>query len=152
MTAITMARYTLAFDTPFLLSVYIMTIYRHWIVFYLFTITDKYISILSPSLLCPQFPFNFLFTFTMEFQRPLCLFLFLFITLISTSQANNFSVRWTPNPSENYNQWSGRNRFQVNDTIGNSLICFIFVELILSNCFNKFDFKKIEFNKIISAF
>ncbi|TKY66505.1 Early nodulin protein 2 [Spatholobus suberectus] len=55
----------------------------------------------------------------MEFQRPLCL-LFL-LTLLSSSQAHKFNVGgsqgWVPNPSESYNNWAGRNRFQTNDTI-----------------------------------
>ncbi|KAG5046944.1 hypothetical protein JHK86_016350 [Glycine max] len=56
----------------------------------------------------------------MEFQKPLWLFLLL-LTLLSSSQANKFNVGgskgWVPNPSESYNNWAGRNRFQINDTI-----------------------------------
>ncbi|RDX68319.1 Early nodulin-like protein 2, partial [Mucuna pruriens] len=56
----------------------------------------------------------------MEFQRLLCLFLFL-LTLLSSSQAYKFNVGgsqgWVPNPSESYNNWAGRNRFQINDII-----------------------------------
>ncbi|CAL0303766.1 unnamed protein product [Lupinus luteus] len=56
----------------------------------------------------------------MELQGPLCFVLVLF-TLVSISQARIFYVGgnagWVPNPAENYNQWSGRNRFQINDTL-----------------------------------
>ncbi|CAJ1978553.1 unnamed protein product [Sphenostylis stenocarpa] len=56
----------------------------------------------------------------MDLHKPLCLFLFL-LTLLSSSQARKFNVGgsqgWVPNPSEGYNNWAGRNRFQINDTI-----------------------------------
>ncbi|XP_058747399.1 early nodulin-like protein 14 [Vicia villosa] len=53
----------------------------------------------------------------MDFKTPL----FLLFVLVSTSQALKFDIGgssgWSLNPSENYNQWSGRNRFQVNDIL-----------------------------------
>ncbi|WVZ04149.1 hypothetical protein V8G54_024955 [Vigna mungo] len=56
----------------------------------------------------------------MDVQKPLYLFLLL-LTLLSSSQAKKFNVGgsqgWVPNPSESYNNWAGRNRFQINDTI-----------------------------------
>ncbi|XP_004510033.1 uncharacterized protein [Cicer arietinum] len=56
----------------------------------------------------------------MDFKIPLILFVFLF-TLLSSSQAFKFYVGgsdgWTLNPSQNYNQWAARNRFQIKDTI-----------------------------------
>ncbi|BAT89540.1 hypothetical protein LR48_Vigan08g015900 [Vigna angularis] len=56
----------------------------------------------------------------MDLQKPLYLFLLL-LTLLSSSQAKKFNVGgsqgWVPNPSESYNNWAGRNRFQINDTI-----------------------------------
>ncbi|KAL2327634.1 hypothetical protein Fmac_021061 [Flemingia macrophylla] len=55
----------------------------------------------------------------MEFQRPF--FLLFLLTLLSSSQARKFKVGgsqgWVPNPSESYNTWAGRNRFQINDSI-----------------------------------
>ncbi|XP_024960325.1 early nodulin-like protein 2 isoform X2 [Cynara cardunculus var. scolymus] len=45
----------------------------------------------------------------------------IFITFISSSHARTFEVGgkdgWTLNPSENYNNWSGRLRFLINDTL-----------------------------------
>ncbi|KAK1439604.1 hypothetical protein QVD17_05424 [Tagetes erecta] len=56
-----------------------------------------------------------------SFHQSLCIFLSLFFTLLCFSQANNFNVGgkdgWTLHPSENYNQWSSRLRFIVNDTL-----------------------------------
>ncbi|KAF1897440.1 hypothetical protein Lal_00035145 [Lupinus albus] len=56
----------------------------------------------------------------MELQGPLCFVLVLF-TLVSISQARIFyvggSAGWVPNPAQNYNEWAGRNRFQINDTL-----------------------------------
>ncbi|CAI8606935.1 unnamed protein product [Vicia faba] len=53
----------------------------------------------------------------MDFKTPL----FLLFVLGSTSQALKFDIGgtdgWSLNPSENYNEWSGRNRFQVNDVL-----------------------------------
>lgn len=57
----------------------------------------------------------------MEFQKSLCLSLALFAFFISSSHALKFNVGgkhgWVTNPGENYNKWSGRNRFLVNDTL-----------------------------------
>jgi hypothetical protein len=51
------------------------------------------------------------------------LFVLFTALLVSTPQAFKLDVGgtdgWTLNPSENYNSWSGRNRFQINDVIGN---------------------------------
>jgi hypothetical protein len=51
------------------------------------------------------------------------LFVLFTALLVSTPQALKLDVGgtdgWTLNPSENYNSWSGRNRFQINDVIGN---------------------------------
>ncbi|XP_019449167.1 PREDICTED: early nodulin-like protein 2 isoform X1 [Lupinus angustifolius] len=56
----------------------------------------------------------------MELQGSLC-FVLVFFTLVSISQARIFyvggSAGWVPNPAENYNQWAGRNRFQINDIL-----------------------------------
>ncbi|KAI3769282.1 hypothetical protein L6452_00383 [Arctium lappa] len=47
--------------------------------------------------------------------------LFIFFALLSSSSAYTFNVGgrdgWTLHPSENYNQWSGRLRFIVNDAL-----------------------------------
>lgn len=68
----------------------------------------------------------------MEFKIPL--FFVLFTLVVSTSQAFKFFVGgkdgWTLNPSENYNQWAGRNRFQISDTIGNNNIPHVIINLI----------------------
>ncbi|KAK2355259.1 early nodulin protein [Trifolium repens] len=49
------------------------------------------------------------------------LFVLFTALLVSTPQAFKLDVGgtdgWTLNPSENYNSWSGRNRFQINDVI-----------------------------------
>ncbi|EPS70853.1 hypothetical protein M569_03912 [Genlisea aurea] len=47
---------------------------------------------------------------------------YLFITLLSIAHAYRFRVGgsrgvWKPEPSEDYNHWAGRMRFQVNDTL-----------------------------------
>jgi len=59
----------------------------------------------------------------MDLQNPLYFFFCLLLTLLSSSQAKKFNVGesqgWVPNPSESYNNWAERNRFQINDTIGN---------------------------------
>ncbi|XP_044501642.1 early nodulin-like protein 1 [Mangifera indica] len=57
----------------------------------------------------------------MEFKRFYgCLFLML-LGLVSSSQGYKFYVGgkdgWVLNPSENYNHWAERMRFQVNDTL-----------------------------------
>ncbi|CAL5196762.1 unnamed protein product [Lathyrus oleraceus] len=53
----------------------------------------------------------------MNFKIPL----FLLFVLVSTSQALKFDIGrtagWSLNPPENYNQWSRRNRFLVNDIL-----------------------------------
>lgn len=61
----------------------------------------------------------------MELQKHICMiFLFLF-SLLSGSQAFTFYVGendgWVLYPSENYNNWAERNRFQVNDIVGKSI-------------------------------
>ncbi|OAY54877.1 early nodulin-like protein 1 [Manihot esculenta] len=58
----------------------------------------------------------------MASQASLCLLLSLFACFFfSSSVAYNFYVGgrdgWVLNPSEKYNDWAGRNRFQVNDTL-----------------------------------
>ncbi|MED6225123.1 hypothetical protein PIB30_090685 [Stylosanthes scabra] len=57
----------------------------------------------------------------MEFVRALPILLVLFLFVVSTTQAFKFNVGgsagWVPNPSQSYNQWAGRNRFQINDTL-----------------------------------
>ena len=57
------------------------------------------------------------------------------IGLVSYSEAYVFYVGgrdgWGMNPSEDYGRWAGRNRFQVNDTVGmdlsRSFSCHIFI-------------------------
>ncbi|CAI8609875.1 unnamed protein product [Vicia faba] len=53
----------------------------------------------------------------MDFKTPL----FLLFVLGSTSQTLKFDIGgtagWSLKPSENYNEWSGRNSFQVNDVL-----------------------------------
>jgi len=45
---------------------------------------------------------------------------------VSSSEAYVFYADgrdgWVLDPTESYNHWAGRNRFQVNDTIGNRAI------------------------------
>jgi hypothetical protein len=60
------------------------------------------------------------------FQRQyFLLFIFLLCSgfLSSSSSAYKFYVGgkdgWVLNPSESYNHWAGRNRFHVNDVLGN---------------------------------
>ncbi|KAE9585183.1 putative cupredoxin [Lupinus albus] len=56
----------------------------------------------------------------MKLKGPITFFLVLF-TLLSSSQAYKFYVGgkdgWVLNPSVDYSQWSGRNRFQVSDSL-----------------------------------
>ncbi|KAM0070857.1 putative Phytocyanin domain, cupredoxin [Helianthus debilis subsp. tardiflorus] len=61
----------------------------------------------------------------MAFKTSLCFLMviifFFFITSISSSHPYNFQVGgkdgWTLHPSENYNNWAGRLRFLINDTL-----------------------------------
>lgn len=57
----------------------------------------------------------------MEFLKALCIFFVLFAAFLSSSNAFRFYVGgkdgWVLDPSEDYNHWAGRNRFQVNDTL-----------------------------------
>ncbi|KAH9650618.1 polyphosphatidylinositol phosphatase [Citrus sinensis] len=57
----------------------------------------------------------------LDVKKSLCLSLALFAFFISSSHALKFNVGgkhgWVTNPGENYNKWSGRNRFLVNDTL-----------------------------------
>ncbi|KAL7188067.1 hypothetical protein ACSBR1_038004 [Camellia fascicularis] len=52
-------------------------------------------------------------------RRSLCLLVV--VVLMGWSEAYQFNVGgkegWVLNPSENYNHWAGRMRFQVNDTL-----------------------------------
>ncbi|KAH6835543.1 early nodulin-like protein 1 [Perilla frutescens var. hirtella] len=56
-----------------------------------------------------------------DHHRNFLLFLALFSCVAHSSYSYQFVVGgkngWVVNPSENYNQWSGRMRFQVNDTL-----------------------------------
>ncbi|PIN00538.1 hypothetical protein CDL12_26955 [Handroanthus impetiginosus] len=56
-----------------------------------------------------------------DYQIYLFVFLALFSSFTVSSYAYQFSVggrgEWVVNPSENYNQWAERMRFQVNDTL-----------------------------------
>ncbi|PIN03770.1 hypothetical protein CDL12_23693 [Handroanthus impetiginosus] len=56
-----------------------------------------------------------------DYQRYLFVFLALFSSFTVSSYANQLTVGgkdgWVVNPSENYNQWAQRLRFQVNDTL-----------------------------------
>lgn len=56
-----------------------------------------------------------------DHQRDFLLFLVLFSCLVYSSCSYQFVVGgrdgWVVKPSENYNQWAGRMRFQVNDTL-----------------------------------
>lgn len=56
-----------------------------------------------------------------DHQRDSLLFLALFSCLVCSSYSYQFVVGgkdgWVVKPSENYNQWAGRMRFQVNDTL-----------------------------------
>ncbi|KVI10471.1 early nodulin-like protein 2 [Cynara cardunculus var. scolymus] len=56
-----------------------------------------------------------------SFHKTLCIFFTFFFALLSSSRAYTFNVGgrdgWTLHPSENYNQWSGRLRFIVNDAL-----------------------------------
>ncbi|KAF6137813.1 hypothetical protein GIB67_040521 [Kingdonia uniflora] len=53
-------------------------------------------------------------------KKYVCMFV-IFMSLFCSSQAYNFIVGgrdgWVLNPSETYNHWAERNRFQVNDTL-----------------------------------
>jgi hypothetical protein len=46
--------------------------------------------------------------------------------VVSSSEAHVFYAGghdgWVLSPTESYNHWAGRNRFQVNDTIGNCAV------------------------------
>ncbi|CAI9265103.1 unnamed protein product [Lactuca saligna] len=57
----------------------------------------------------------------MASQKSLCFLVALFISFICSSQAVTLEVGdddgWTLNPVEDYNAWSGRLRFLVNDTL-----------------------------------
>ncbi|KAJ0593389.1 putative Phytocyanin domain, cupredoxin [Helianthus annuus] len=57
----------------------------------------------------------------MAFHKSICFLLLIFITFMSSSHAHTFQVGgkdgWTLHPSENYNSWSGRLRFLINDTL-----------------------------------
>lgn len=75
----------------------------------------------------------------MEFQSYFFLIFLGFIMCCSFCEANHTFYAggksgWILNPSESYSHWAERNRFQVNDIIGNSIIYFLF---------NKF-FKKLK--------
>ncbi|XP_076947996.1 early nodulin-like protein 2 [Bidens hawaiensis] len=56
-----------------------------------------------------------------SFHKSLCIFFLLFSTLLYFSNAFNLTVGgndgWTLHPTESYSQWSGRLRFNVNDTL-----------------------------------
>lgn len=64
------------------------------------------------------------FSQKMEFLRSSFLSLSIFMAVLCSSQGYVFHVGgkqgWSVNPSEDYNQWAGRNRFQINDTLGKS--------------------------------
>lgn len=58
----------------------------------------------------------------MEFGRNLCIFFLVCLSsFLSATEGYKFYVGgrdgWVLNPSENYNHWAERNRFQVNDTL-----------------------------------
>ncbi|KAJ0801634.1 putative Phytocyanin domain, cupredoxin [Helianthus annuus] len=57
----------------------------------------------------------------MAFHKSICFLLLIFITFMSSSHAHTFQVGgkdgWTLHPSENYNSWSSRLRFLINDTL-----------------------------------
>ncbi|KAJ9686292.1 hypothetical protein PVL29_015273 [Vitis rotundifolia] len=57
----------------------------------------------------------------MEFLKRSLLLLVIFMAFLCSSQGYVFYVGgkqgWSANPSEDYNQWAERNRFQVNDTL-----------------------------------
>ncbi|XXG90357.1 hypothetical protein AAC387_Pa12g2140 [Persea americana] len=57
----------------------------------------------------------------MRIHEFLSFFLLISLNLIWSSHGYNFSVGgkdgWVLNPSENFNNWAGRNRFQVNDSL-----------------------------------
>lgn len=66
-------------------------------------------------------PISSFFDF-MELHRYICLiFLVSFLSFVSSSKAYKFDVGgkdgWVLKPSEDYNHWAGRNRFNVNDTL-----------------------------------
>ncbi|XP_062028535.1 early nodulin-like protein 4 [Rosa rugosa] len=54
-------------------------------------------------------------------KRCMSVLVVIFMALVSYSQAHKFFVGgkdgWIVNPSENFNHWAGRHRFQVNDTL-----------------------------------
>lgn len=67
----------------------------------------------------------------MEFLKRSLLLLAIFMAFLCSSQGYVFYVGgkqgWSANPSEDYVQWAERNRFQVNDTLGESLhLCLLF--------------------------
>ncbi|MFQ6650575.1 hypothetical protein Gotur_022727 [Gossypium turneri] len=53
----------------------------------------------------------------MKFHILLTLFLVLFVSFLSSSNCYTFYVDWVLHPKEKYNDWAGKMRFQVNDTI-----------------------------------
>lgn len=71
--------------------------------------------------------FVFIPSLVMAFQRHMNIFFFflLFSCFLFSSQASKFYVGgrdgWVLHPSENYTHWTQKNRFQINDTLGNYL-------------------------------